>query len=141
VILDWVWGERQHGVGIHLWLRRHEVPRTMNGTGYSGQVPVKVYMGFTLGVLGPLVLARRNNGLYLTQALYHHFNSIEMAFPSYQPEGVAIHCDTDQALFRWPRCSQAILTDSTAQTAACSRKRASRLEILLGSIGYLHARS
>jgi hypothetical protein len=34
-------------------------------------------VGFTLGVLGPLVLSRRNNGLYLTQALYHHSNSIE----------------------------------------------------------------
>jgi hypothetical protein len=34
-------------------------------------------VGVTLGVLGPLVLARRNNGLYLTQALYHHSNSIE----------------------------------------------------------------
>ena len=47
VILGWVWGqgERQHGVGTHLWLRRHEVPRTMNGTGYSGQVPVKVICG------------------------------------------------------------------------------------------------
>jgi hypothetical protein len=79
VILGWDWGqeERQHGVGTHLWLRRHEVPRTMNGTGYSGQVPVKVICGFTFGVLGPLVLARRNNGLYLTQALYHHSNSIE----------------------------------------------------------------
>jgi hypothetical protein len=133
MILAWVWGqgERQHGVGTHLWLRRHEVPRTMNGTGYSGQVPVKVICGVHFRGVGSFG-SRRNNGLYLTQALYHHSNSIEKWH--FHPINQKVWQDTvipTRPSTGGLDASEQSLPIQPPRPQLAPEKRASRLEILL----------
>jgi hypothetical protein len=99
-------------------------------------------VGFTLGVLGPSVLARRNNGLYLTQALYHHSNSIEEwhFHPINQKVWQYTVIPTRSSSGGLDALEQSLPLQSLRPQLALE-KRASRPKILLEFISYVHARS